>query len=277
MPRLKKEPFYNRSLERALKILCAFRRDSQALTLSELSKILGLSKATILRLCSTLLKYHFLGYNTQTKQYSLGLKLFELGGIVYSSFSIRKAASPYLNQLQSKLGKTVFLGILQDGQLVYIDKKEDLQKPIRFSSDIGTYRPPYFGMLGNILMAYLNDEEVDRIIQKHPLQPFTKKSIKGIEAFKERLRKIRRQGFYMDKEEALDGVTGIGAPIRDFTGKVIAAVGVGFISSSEDSKGLRKITEEVLNTSQRISYELGYLKKSEESLSHKGSRKLQRR
>lgn len=261
MAPVKKEPFYNRSLERALKILCAFQRDSQALTLGELSKILDLSKATILRLCSTLLKYNFLRYNQQTRQYSLGLKLFELGSIVYSSFSIRRVASRYLNQLQSKLGKTAFLGILQDGQLLYIDKKEDLQKPIRFSSDIGTYRPPYFGMLGHTLMAYLNDEEVDRVIEKNPLKPFTKKSIKSIEAFKERLRKIRRQGFYMDKEEALDGVTGIGAPIRDFTGKVVAALGVGFISSSEDSKGLRKITREVVRTSQAISHELGYLKR----------------
>jgi DNA-binding IclR family transcriptional regulator len=263
---LKKEPFYNRSLERALKILCAFQRDSQALTLSELSKTLGLSKATIIRLCSTLLKYNFLGYNQQTKQYSLGIKLFELGGIVYSSFSIRRVASPYLSQLQSKLGKTAFLGILQDGQLLYIDKKEDLQKPIRFASDIGTYRPPYFGMLGHTLMAYLGDKEVDRIIEKNPLRPFTKKSIKSVEVLKERLQRIRKQGFYVDKEEALDGVTGIGAPVRDFTGKVVAAVGVGFISSSENSKGIKKIIKEVVRTSQTISHELGYLKRREDSL-----------
>jgi IclR family KDG regulon transcriptional repressor len=262
MPRLKKESFYNRSLERALKILCAFQRDNRTFTLSELSKILGLPKATILRLCSTLLKYHFLGYNAEAKQYSLGLKLFELGGIVYSSFSVRRVASPYLSQLQSRLGKTAFLGILQDGQLLYIDKKEDLQRPIRFASDIGTYRPPHFGMLGHTLMAYLNDEEVDRIIEKNPLRPFTRKSIKSVEAFKERLRKIRRQGFYIDKEEALDGVTGIGAPVRDFTGKVVAAVGVGFISSSEDSKGLTKIIREVVRTSQTISYELGYIERN---------------
>ncbi len=261
MAPVRKESFYNRSLERALKILCAFHRDSQALTLSELSKVLNLSKATILRLCFTLLKYNFLRYNQQTKQYSLGLKLFELGGIVYSSFSIRKIASPYLNQLQSQLGKTVFLAILQDGQLVYIDKKEDPQKLIRFSSDIGTYRPPYFGMLGHTLLAYLEDEEVERIIKRSPLKPFTKRSIKSMEALKKRLRRIREQGFYVDKEEALDGVTGIGVPIWDFTGKVVAAVGVGFISSSEDSKGLRKITKEILKTAQMISYELGYLKK----------------
>ena len=65
----------------------------------------------------------------------------------------------------------------------------------------------------------------------------------------------------MDKEEALDGVTGIGAPVRDFTGKVVAAVGVGFISSSEDSKGLRKITREVVETSRAISHKLGYIER----------------
>lgn len=253
--------FYNQSLERALSILCIFDRDSQAFTLSQLSQRLGLSKATLLRLCSTLIKYDFLRYNLQSKQYSLGLKLFELGGIVFSSFSIRRVAFPHLSGLQSKLGRTVFLGILLNDELVYIDKREDPRNPIQFSSQIGTRRPPYFGMLGQILMAYLPDGEVNRILKKTPLRASTKKSLTNVREFKKRLQRIREQGFYIDKEEALEGVTGIAAPIRDYSGEVIAGVGVGFIASSVDSNGTKKIIEELCETGNRISQEMGYIER----------------
>jgi DNA-binding IclR family transcriptional regulator len=72
MDRSPKETFYNRSLERALQILCIFRFDNQALTLTQLSELSGLHKATVLRLCSTLIKYDFLRYHQDSKHYSLG-------------------------------------------------------------------------------------------------------------------------------------------------------------------------------------------------------------
>jgi DNA-binding IclR family transcriptional regulator len=258
-----KSAFYNRSLERALKILCTFHRDRQALTLSQLSKILKLSKTTVSRLSSTLMKYNFLRCDSGSKQYSLGLKLFELGSIIFASFSIRRAASPHLIRLQSKFGKTTFLGILQDDELVYIDKREDPRNPIRFASQIGTRRPPHFGMLGQILMAYLPDNEVNRLLKKAPLGPFTRRSLTNQIAFRKRLPKIRERGFFVDKEEALEGITGIAAPIRDYTGKVIAGVGVGIISSSLNSTGTKQIVKEVCETAKKISQEMGYLERED--------------
>jgi len=272
---LNREVFYNRSLERALKILCVFDASRQTLTLSQLSHLLDLPKATVSRLCSTLIKYDFLGYNQQSKQYSLGLKLFELGSVVFSSFSLRRVASRHLTELQSKLGKTVFLGILQDCDLLYIDKKEDFRNPIRFASDIGTRRPPYFGMLGQALMAFLPDKEVDRLLQKCPLIPSTRKSITKEKGFRDKLRTVREQGFAIDEETALDGITGVAAPIRDFTNRVVAAVGVGFISLSEDSKGLKKIVKDVLRTAHTISQELGYLNRKQTS-SPRSSKRFQK-
>ncbi len=260
-----KEPFYNRSLERALKILCTFHRDRQTLTLSQLSKILTLSKTTVSRLASTLIKYDFIKWDPYSKHYSLGLKLFELGSVIFSSFSVRRVALSHLSQLQSKLGKTTFLGILQDDELVYIDKREDPRNPILFASQIGTRRPPYFGMLGQILMAYLPDSEVDRLLKRTPLKPLTKRSLTNKKQFKARLRKIREQGFFVDQEEAFDGVTGIAAPVRDYSGKVIAGIGVGIFSSSMDSTQTRKIINDVLETAKKISQEMGYLERRESS------------
>jgi IclR family transcriptional regulator, KDG regulon repressor len=252
------EGFFNKSLERALKILTVYSLDKQAFTLVQLSKVLGLSKATVLRLCTTLLKYDFLSFDDQTRQYSLGLKLFELGALVFASFSLRRIAAPHLETLQARTGKTLFLGILKDGELVYIDKKDEPTNYLKFGPYVGQRRPPYFGMLGQTLLAYLSEGELEEILKNHPLQAITSKSITDINRFKERLAAIRSQGYFLDEGEAFDGIAGVGAPIRDFNGRVVAAVGVGFLLRSETGKSLKRIIGETLKTASAISAGIGY-------------------
>jgi DNA-binding IclR family transcriptional regulator len=218
-----------------------------------------------LRLCSTLARYGFLRQEQESKKYYLGLKLFELGSVVFSSFSLIRVASPYLTQLQVKLGKTVFLGILEDDELLYVDKREGARDGITFTSNIGRRRPPSWGMLGPVLMAYLPDEEVERLLRKSPLTATARKSITVNDEFKEWLRKIRRQGFVVEDETALEGIGGVAAAIWDFRGEVTAAVGVGFISSSVDGKGLKKIVKEVTGTARTISREIGYVEQKQEA------------
>jgi len=254
----KKRSFYNRSLERALQILCTFHIEAQSFSLDQLARAVGLPKPTVYRLCSTLTGYNFLSYDSGSKQYSLGMRLFELGGVVLSSFSLRKISSPYAEQLQVRVGKTTLLGILRDDELFYIDKKEDPLKDIRFASHIGRRRPPHFGMLGQLLMAYLPEREVDRLLQKQPLTPFTRKSFTHVKEFKRRLKEIREQRYCIDEGEAIEGITGVAAPIMDFTGIVAAGIGVGFISSSVGVEEMETIRGEVIKTARKISAELGY-------------------
>lgn len=258
MNRVKEEAFYNRSLERALQIMITFNNERNVLTLAQLSESLGLARATVLRLCSTLVKYDFLRQDPESKQYSLGLKLFELGSVVFDSFSLRQSASPYLSRLHAKLGKTIFLGIIDNDEVLYVDKREDPRNMINFTSKIGTRRPPYWGMLGPLLMTYLPDNEIKRLLEKYPLSATTKKSITKKEAFLTWLRRIREDGYVIDIETAIEGIGGAAAPIRDFTGKVIAGLGIAFIASSVNSQELKRIIKEVTITALAISKELGY-------------------
>jgi IclR family transcriptional regulator, KDG regulon repressor len=265
--------YNNKSLERALQILSAFNAEQPNFTLAGLCEAVHVPKATVLRLCSTLVHYDFLSFNKETKKYALGLKLFELGSVVFASFSLRRIAAPYLINLQTKLGKTVFLGILQEGQLVYIDKKENPLNLIRFGSQIGTRRPPFFGMLGNILMAYLPDEKVAELLKRHPLTALTKKTITNERRFKERLARIRLQGYYVDEGEAIEGVTGVAAPIRDFSKEVLAAVGVGFVSSSEARTGVNRIIKETQKTAALIAKAMGYINDRPDHEPHPSARR----
>jgi len=248
-----------RSLERALSILCAFNHERQRLTLTQLSETLNLPKATVFRLCSTLLKYRFLLFDNDLKRYYPGLRLFELGSISWSSLALRKIASPHLLGLYSAISKNVSLAILEGDELLYIDRVQDKRSSSGFGSEIGWRRPPHYGVLGQAIMAFLPEREVNRLLEKNPLKRYTRKSIVRKKQFKETLREIKKRGFVIEEGMVCDGVTGIGAPIRDSTQNVIAALGVTFISSIEGEARIKRIIEHVVRTAQIISEELGYL------------------
>jgi IclR family transcriptional regulator, KDG regulon repressor len=258
MAGIKQKTFYNRSLERALQILGVFNAERQILTLGQITEIIKLPMPTVLRLCRTLIDYDYLSYDEKTKQYSLGLKLFELGSVVFSRFSLRKIATQYLIYLQTKLERTAFLGILMNDYLVYIDKREDQKYHILFASNIGTRRPPYFGMLGQVLMAFLPDKEISRLLRDHPLVELTENTITDEAEFKKKLKKIRKDGYCIDQEEAIHGISGISAPVFDYTGRVVAALGIGFMSSTENEDGRRLIIDELVKVAREVSGELGY-------------------
>ena len=116
----------------------------------------------------------------------------ELGGMVYSSLSIRKVASPYLDALSHSLKATILLGILKDDQLLYIDKRES-ESLIRVSSYIGLKRPPYYGMLGMTLVAYMSHDEKKKLLQLHPPAKITDKTVVDAEELIEGLTRQRRK------------------------------------------------------------------------------------
>ncbi len=253
-----KKTFYNRSLERALQIVTAFNSDRKSLSLGRLSETLDLSKATVFRLCTTLVKYGFLRQDQERKAYSLGVKLFELGSVVASSFSLAGIAAPHMTRLQMDLGRTVFLGVLDEGELLYIDKREGLKEPISFTSNIGTRHPPYWGMLGPTLMAYLPPGEAEALLARRPLAATTKSSFCDREELAASLGSIRECGYAVDEARSIEGVGGVGAPVRDYSGRVVAALGVGFIHLSVGPDQMKEIVKQVIAAAAAISADAGY-------------------
>ena len=248
------------ALERALDILECFSFQKRQLSLTDVVNSTGLNKTTAKRLIANLTARGYLQQDPQTKLYQLGMRLFEMGGIVFSSFSLRQAATYPMTQLQTQTGATVLLGVRMQEELVYIDKREG-DGMIRISSDIGWRRPLHYGMLGMVLLAGLEAKEVRRILKNTPLQAHTPFSITDPDAFSLRLEQIRDQSYILEKEEAVEGVFGIAAPIRDYSRQVVAALGIALpLSSSIRKKESSQLIEKVKNTCETISSDLGYLK-----------------
>jgi|GEM_PF-486397 len=250
--------FQNKLLERAFNILGSFSLDKKEQTLSELSRAVGLAKSTCHRLVSTLIAFGYLSYDESSKYYSLGPKLFELGSVVYDSISLRKIASQHLNDLLSKVGnKAIALGILEDDEIIYVDRKEDARNPIKFSTtEVGRHRPPHFGMFGLLFMAYLSDEEVERLLNKYPLGALTAKSITDPAKFKEKLDEVRKLGYSFDDEGAFENLSGVAAAIRDGSNSIVGGVGCSFISASVNDEARQAVISAVCETAAAISRSL---------------------
>ena len=256
----KKSIYKVQALERALDILDCFSFQERALSLTDVVNRTGLNKTTVKRLISNLTTRCYLQQDPQSKKYQLGMRLFELGGIVFSSFSLRQAASYPMTQLQNEAGATVLLGVKMEDQLVYVDKREG-QGMIRISSEVGWRRPLNYGMLGMVLMSSLDPQDVKRILQKYPLKPYTPLSITDTDAFSLRLEQIRDQGYVLEKEEAVESVIGIAAPIRDHSRQVVAALGIALPAGLRNqTDAVDHIIDLVKNACETISSDLGYLK-----------------
>ena len=248
------------ALERALDILECFSFQNRELSLTDLVNRTGLNKTTVKRLISNLTARGYLQREPQSKKYQLGMRLFEMGAIVFSSFSLRQAAAYPMTNLQSESGATVLLGVSMEGQLVYVDKREG-DGMVRISSDIGWRRPLHYGMLGMVLMAGMDSKDVQRILRENPLEAHTSFSITDDDAFSLRLEQIRDQGYLLEKEEAVEGMVGIAAPIRDYSRQVVAALGITLpIHTHSPTAGLDRMVDLVKKTSETISSNLGYLR-----------------
>jgi len=246
-----------RVLEKSVKIFDIFSYGDESFTLSEIQKKTGLPKTTIFRILKTFESAGFFRYDPDQMKYSLGLRFLELGGLVYSSLSIRKAAAPYMDALSNSLKATILLGVIKDDQLLYIDKRE-MDSIIRVTSHIGLKRPPYFGMLGMTLLAFMDNEEMVRLLKLYPPTKITSNTLTDVRPIMKILEKTKKEGYYMEQDEVVEGLLGIGVPIRDFSGNVVAALGATQPVFQIKEGTIADTIQQLLEASRSISKELGY-------------------
>lgn len=201
-----------RSVERALAILRAFASGAPELSVSELGRAVGLHKSTVHRLLGTLERAGFVMQDAASRRYRLGLPLFELGSLVVNTMEVRRTARPYLEEIHRACGETVHLGILDEGEVVYIDKIESTRR-VRMYSQIGRRAPAHCTGLGKVLMAYLPDAALSEIIERRGLRRFTSKTITSPKELRDHCALIRQQGYALDTGEHEDLIQCAAAPI----------------------------------------------------------------
>jgi len=244
------------SLHRALDILESIVEKDE-IGVTELSKELGLPKGTVHRLVVTFEDRGYVKQDLKNGKYRYGVKLLELGGTAFSKLELRKVAAPILQELVAKTNETVHLVILDKDEVVYIDKLEGTET-LRSHSRIGYRSPLHCTGVGKVLLAYLPDEEINRIIKNRGLTRYTANTITDEVQMKLELKKIREQGYSTDNEEHELGIRCVAVPVWDYTDQVVSALSITIPSIRMSEERMRCLIEIVKKAGADLSTRLGH-------------------
>jgi len=247
-----------KSVRRAIKILEAFESD-RGMSVTKISKILNLPKSSVHEILSTLVTEGILEKDFDSSTYHLGIKLFELGNRARSNLEIRKVATPYLKELNARFDETVHLTVLDNQEVLYIECFESTKR-LRTYYVIGVRAPLYCTAVGKAILAFLPLDEIDEIIKVKGLGKFTENTITDRNVLLQELEKIVLTGYAVDNMEHEDGVRCVGAPIRNYSGKVFASISVSGPSQRVTLENIPEIAELVIATASDISRKLGFIK-----------------
>ncbi len=246
------------SVSRALSILDLFDHNTTELGITEISHLLDLHKSTISGLVNTLQASGYLDQNPSTRKYRLGLKIVERAILALSGLEVSRIARPYMLQLRDWRDETVNLAILNDDEVLYIERELGT-RTLGMQSHVGKREKAHSTALGKALLSQLTEVELGEYLSKYSLNPVTPNTITQPQKLRQELEIIRRQGFATDMEENEIGGVCVAAPILDYQGNAIAAISISIPMARLKRIETPKLGKKVIETAKAISKEMGYI------------------
>jgi IclR family pca regulon transcriptional regulator len=251
---------YSQSLQRGLAILSSFQSGRPLLGVSELGRDIGLSRSTTHRYVATLVALGYLQQDPATRKYRLGPRVLDLGFSAINSMELREVAGPHLRELSDETGYTVNMAILDDLDIVYVDRYRNSQagqRDIDLNLHVGARLPAYCTSLGKVLLAHLPDEERASRLERIDFSRRGPNTITSKQALSAELELVRKQGYAINNEELAYGLRSIAAPISNRSGEIVAALNLAAHRSMALTDDLiERFSPAVLKTAANISAEL---------------------
>ncbi|EMY36017.1 beta-ketoadipate pathway transcriptional regulator [Arthrobacter crystallopoietes BAB-32] len=220
------------SLARGLAVIRAFDADNTSMTLSEVSKRTGLTRATARRFLHTLVD---LGYvRTDGRVFELTALVLQLGYSYLAGQSLPQLVQPLLEELSSELHESTSASILDGGEIVYIARIHT-RRIMTVGIAVGTRFPAYATSMGRVLLAGLPEQDLKEYLRTAELKPLTARTISTPEGLLAELDKVREQGWSLVDQELENGLRSVAVPIFNPDGSVAAALNMSMQASLADS------------------------------------------
>jgi IclR family KDG regulon transcriptional repressor len=250
---------YNiRVLDRAIRIL-SLLADGKPRTPVEVSEGINLSPSTTFRLLTTLSYHNYLKRDERSNQYRLGLACLELAHAYADSNDLRKVALPELEALRDEVKETVHLAVLDNMEIVYLEKLTGLHAIGMMSSRVGGRAPAHCTGIGKALLAFQKPDLVRSHYKKYGLTRYTDTTIIDLDVLIKELENIHQRGYAFDKGEHENEVRCIAAPIFDLNGELVAALSISGPSARMDPlEDNDRLIQKTKQTALDISHQLGY-------------------
>jgi IclR family transcriptional regulator, KDG regulon repressor len=254
---LKEDALYVRSIARSFRVLEAFSFDRTKMTLTELTKLTGMSKSTVQRLVYTLEKEGYLIKDEKEKVYKLSMRFFQLGSIALKDTQVSEVAKLYLERLRDQSKESVFLNIIFEGERMCIASFPSHHE-IQLLVFVGQRSPLYAGASAKVLLAFLGDDKIEDILNKNNLKRITDQTLYKREDILKEMNQIRKQGYAISNQERVVGAFSISFPIFNVAGEVVASISMTIPTIRLEKEEISNYVEMVRETANLISMEMGY-------------------
>jgi len=209
------------SLERGLAVIRAFNHEHPRLTLSDVAKETGMTRAAARRFLITL---EHLGYvSADGRLFSLRPSVLQLGYAYLSSFSLAEIAQDHLEELANDLHESCSGSVMDGDDIVYV-ARASTNRIMTIGLSVGARLPAYCTSMGRVMLAYYDDEALETYLTTANLQARTDRTITDASELRDELLRIRMRGWCLLDQELEDGVRSVAVPVHDATGRVVASI-----------------------------------------------------
>ena len=238
---------------RVLQVLDQIARQGNGHRLADLSRSLGIPKSTLLPILQTLCANHYL-IQDDYGRYGAGTALFSLGATFSGSFPVLSYIRRELEALVEILGETCYFGILEEGQVLYLEK-QDSPQPLRMLTAPGQRLPAYATGIGKALLMETGTDAL-RALYPNGLAPITSNTITDPALLAAQLQQARKDGYTWESEESTPHVRCFAVPVRK-NGKIVAAISVSIPIFRYDDRKKDTMVEALQKTAAAISETIG--------------------
>jgi IclR family acetate operon transcriptional repressor len=226
------------------------------LTARELAQMLDAPRTSVADLLKVLEGRGFVAPTAAGHGWRLDFRVAQLGNAYLHEFSVREVGRAAMRELSRRTGLTTQMAVLDHTDIVYIERQDASRtrgEP-HVVTDIGSRLPAYCTSLGKAMLAFLPDDEVDRLYDTPgQLVSRTKNTITTLARLKTELAAIRRRGYAVDQEETTEGILCIGSPILGADGRPEAALSLAGISAGMPAAAIESLGRTVARTATQVS------------------------
>jgi len=238
------------SVENAFSLIEILAGNGSELGISELCRKLSLPKGTVHRLLGTLKNLGYIEQNLQNRKYRFAINIFSLCAAITDKIGLSQVV-PYMKELSQQYNETVNLAILEGNEIIYIYTMEG-DNTLKLDLKIGSKQPAYCAAIGKVLLAYLNESELDSYLHRVELKAFTPYTISDQEYLKKELKLIRQRGYSFVNEEYMLGVACVAVPLKDYQGNICAGLCFSIPTARIDKGKLSLLIDSLISTSGKI-------------------------
>lgn len=249
-----RDDHFVRSLERGIAVIRAFTPDTPTMTLSEVARATGLTRAATRRFLLTLVD---LGYvRSDGRGFALTPRVLELGYAYLSSASLPELAQPHLERLAAEVRESSSVSVLDGDDVVYV-ARVPTSRIMTVAINVGTRFPAYATSMGRVLLAGKPEAELTGYLERVELRRLTARTITSPTKLRAEVERVRAQGWAIVDQELEEGLRSVAAPIRDRGGSVVAAANVSAHASRAPVEDLRReLLPALLASTARIEVDL---------------------